>query len=339
MSLLRHPSTVCQVQYRQAGSSLIEFSLIAAPVLMAGLGSVELAQWFFVKQAVSLALLEAGRAGITQHAYPQAMEKAFEQALLALYPKSAKQTSAQRLQQALHRRSQDTGGPPWQIEVLQPGPKAFLDFGNSQLAPGAQHGLAAIDNNYQTEQHQRYIARGWKQGRGPASGLSIYEANALVLRLTYLHEPALPGVKSLVRQLASGTQNYAARAMSSAGYLPISQEIRLTMQTHPLQWPALANGKIIGAGSPASAGFIAAAEPCAGIWCFKNEAGSASVLPSAPEKSGSATPVPDPPADGGPVPEIPEQQPGTETPAGPGTNPPGGAQDPECGATLCCLPG
>lgn len=339
MSLLPRPATtVCPADRRQTGSSLIEFSLIAAPLLMAGLGTLELAQWFFVKQAVSLALLEAGRAGITQHASPQAMEKAFQQALLALYPKSGKQTSAQRLQQALHRRNQDTGGPPWQIEVLQPGPKAFLDFGNSQLAPAAQHGLAAIDNNYQAEQHQRYIARGWNQGRGPASGLSIHEANTLVLRLTYLHEPALPGVKSLVRQLASGTQNYAARAMSSAGYLPISQEIRLTMQTHPLQWPALSNGKIVGAGATASAGFIAAAEPCTGIWCFKNGAGTGLPLPTAPENS-SATPVPSPPADSGPVPEIPGQQPGTEPPAGPGTNPPGGAQDPECGVTLCCLPG
>lgn len=305
---------------------------------MAGLGTVELAQWFFVKQAVSLALLEAGRAGITQHANPQAIEAAFEQALLALYPQSGTQTPAQRLGQALRQRGKDTGGPPWQIEILQPGPKAFQDFGSRGLEAGALHGLPAIDNNYQAEQHQRYMARGWNQGRGPASGLSIHEANTLVLRLTYLHEPALPGVKSLVRQLAPGAQNYSAHAMAGGGYLPISQEIRLTMQTHPLQWPAPAHGKIVGATVTAPAQAAGATPACTGIWCFKGEA---SLKPLPGLENGGSVPVPGAPADSGlgPAPEAPVQTPVTEGPAGPDTKPPSGAPDPECGATLCCLPG
>src|SRR3546814_16370410 len=62
---------------RQSGSGAIEFAIIAVPMLLLGFGGTELAQWFYVKQAVSLALLDAARAGITQNARPQAIRQAF----------------------------------------------------------------------------------------------------------------------------------------------------------------------------------------------------------------------------------------------------------------------
>src|SRR3546814_2801513 len=62
-------------RYGQAGASLIEFSVVAVPILLLGLGSVDIASWFFTRQAVSLALLEAGRAGIVSHAHPQRSEE------------------------------------------------------------------------------------------------------------------------------------------------------------------------------------------------------------------------------------------------------------------------
>ncbi len=305
---------------------------------MAGLSSVEIAHWFFVKQAVSLALLEAARAGITQHAKPQAMEAAFEKALLPLHPASPGQSAEQKLQAALRKRSQGIGGPPWRIEILQPGPAAFADFGGTRLPVSARHGLAAIDNHYQAEQHQRHLERGWPQGRGPASGATIYEANTLALRLTYLYEPALPGLKGLIRQLASGTEVYGAHAMSR-GYLPMRQEIRLTMQTHALQWPASSSGKISAqaANTQLSA---ATTEPCAGIWCLRTGGQSPGTEPSATmPQSGNAGPpdpasppyshenlVPDPTPPAGPQPGA-----GADT-----TTPQTG--NPECGVTLCCLP-
>ena len=306
---------------------------------MAGLGSIEIAHWFFVKQAVSLALLEAARAGITQHANPQAMEAAFEKALLPLHPASPGQSAEQKLQAALRKRSQAVNGPPWRIEVLQPGPAAFADFGGTRLPISAKHGLAAIDNHYQAEQHRRHLERGWPQGRGPASGATIYEANTLALRLTYLYEPALPGLKGLIRQLASGTDGYGAQAMSRAGYLPMRQEIRLTMQTHALQWPASASGKI-SAQAAATMPTTTIAEPCAGIWCLRtgrqaSGAGSPATMP----QSGTANP-PDP---AGPpyghenlVPD-PMPQAGPQPGAGVDTTTPQ-TENPECGVTLCCLP-
>jgi hypothetical protein len=315
----------------QAGYSLIEFSVVAAPLLMAGLGSVEVAQWFFTKQAISLALLEAGRAGITQHAHPHAIEMAFERALLPLYPASRGLSSTQRLRHALDRRGQATKNPPWRIEILNPHAATFLDFANPQLAISARHRLAAIDNNYQAEQHQRNIERGWSQGRGPASGLSVYEANTLVLRLTYLHEPALPGVKSLIRQLAPTSSGYGAQAMARAGYLPMQQEIRLTMQSHAVQWPASASSKVTGP-AQAMSNDMPAAGPCTGIWCLQNGMPPQTAPPSTPASGGAG--VPDtgdswlPP--GSPQPSQNAPPTGTTTPP---------ADDLACGITLCCLPG
>src|SRR3546814_15126512 len=80
-------------RYGQAGASLIEFSVVAVPILLLGLGSVDIASWFFTRQAVSLALLEAGRAGIVSHAHPQTMITAFEPHLLPPFPAASKQAS------------------------------------------------------------------------------------------------------------------------------------------------------------------------------------------------------------------------------------------------------
>jgi len=338
-ALSRSPRYLVRRHRLQAGYSLVEFSAVAIPLLMAGLGSIELAHWFFVKQAVSLALLEAARAGITQHAAPQAMEAAFEKALLPLHPASQGQSAEQKLQSALRKRTQAVDGPAWRIEVLQPGPAAFADFGGTRLPISARHGLAAIDNHYQAEQHQRHLELGWPQGRGPASGLDIYEANTLALRLTYLHEPALPGLKGLIRQLVSGTDSYSARAMSRAGYLPMRQEIRLTMQTHALQWPASASGKISGraVSAPPAA---PATEPCAGIWCLRTGGQAPGTDASATAPQGGAPGSPD---TAGPPHGHESPAPGSTPQAGPQPDASGDATtpqagNPECGVTLCCLP-
>lgn len=317
----------------QQGQGLIEFSLVAAPVLMAGLGAIELAHWLTVKQAVSLALLEAGRAGITQNARPEAMEAAFEHALRPLFPAAGGQDAARRRNTQLAQRAARSGGPPWQIRIMQPGPDAFTDFASREPALAGRHGGPVINNSYQAEQHQRHIAGGWAQGRGPRSGLTVFEANTLVLRVSYLHEPALPGMKSLIRQLAPGSESYAARAMATGGYLPMSQEIRLTMQSHPMQWPDSASGKVVGAGGGAAVTPTMNPEPCTGIWCLV-PAKPPAASPPASDQSG--TPLP-------PFDEVPAGTSASAQYPPPGqagdaaARPP--AIDPECGVTLCCLTG
>jgi hypothetical protein len=325
-----------------AGTSLIEFSVAAVPILLVGLGCIEIAQWFYIKQALSLALLQAARAGITQHASPQAIQDAFEQALRPLYPPTGQLSSEQRMQRAFLQRRQKTGSPPWRIEVLSPPPLAFDDFADKSLAIGQQTGRAAINNNYQAEQDQRFRAQGWTNGAGPKSGLSIYQANYLRLRLTYLHEPLLPGMPALIRLLGSDAAGYAGQAMAQ-GYLPLNQEIQLTMQSHPVDWPALANGQVIRQAS-GSIGAVRSLQPCHGLWCFNQGLTPGSVngdvkidsnLPDGSNPAGtvdSLGQLADQPADRPISPAPPDPLPGASPPTldvAP--------DDPACGVSLCCI--
>jgi len=258
----------------QRGASAIGFSLAAAPIFMLGLGGVELAQWFYVKQAVSLALVEAGRAAITQHAKPAVIEAAFEHALRPLHPPTTAGASEQRLQHALQRRQFDMAGqPPWRIQILAPSAAAFSDFAQAKLAIQGAAGLPAIDNDYQALQHERHIGQGRPHGQGNASGQTIFQANTLALRLTYLHQPIVPGVASLLRALAPASAAYRRMALE-AGYLPMQQEIILTMQSHPVLWPDLPNRKVVRMADQDAEAFESAKNgenenwrDCRGLWC------------------------------------------------------------------------
>lgn len=293
----------------QSGAGIVEFAIVAVPVLLLGLGAIESAQWLFTRQAVSLALLEAGRAGITQHASPEAMIDAFEHALLPLHASASRSLARNRLESALAQRRQRLGAAPWRIEILSPAEAAYRDFADPALLISRQSGRAAINNNYLHEQNLRHRATGRPEGRGPLSGVDIFQANTLALRLSYLHEPAVPGMKALLSMLGNSQGTYRQRAMA-AGYLPMVREMAFIMQSHPVSWTMPENGKIVGPERPASNPPSAAAH-CVGMWC----------LPQGPEPIAMAE---TPPAGPPPWPSGPAGLPNSSgtPPQPPGTLPP-----------------
>ncbi len=324
------------------------FAVALAPILLLGLGCLEVAHWLFLKQAISLALVEAGRAAITQHASPAVIETAFEHALQPLYPPTAHATAAQRVQQALRdRQARQPGVPPWQIQILSPGSDAFIDFAQPGLnVPGAAS-LPAIDNDYQALQHQRHQGHMGTEGRGTASGLTIFQANALVLRLTYPHQPLVPGIGGLLRVIAATSKGYRKIALA-AGYLPIQQEIVLTMQSHPVLWPDLPSRKVVRTAAYEEDENAAWAENnviknqphCRGLWCAGPDRLQAYSPPAAKPPGNTSTPPMGSETSGGagmgrPVP------PATTTPDSPTNSWPdhpesAGTNDPLCGISLCC---
>ena len=325
---------------RQFGTSLIEFSIVAVPVLLLSMGSIEASQWFFKRQALSLALLEAGRAAITAHARPSAIEAAFEKALLPLFADQSQHESSQRLHRALAERRLLTDAAAWRIEILSPSPQAFIDFSDPTLAIAQETGLRAINNNYLAEQARRTTARGPAPANGSQSGLNILQANTLVLRLTYLHEPILPGIKGLIRVLGSQGNSYGQNAMARGGYIPVVRTVALVMQSHPVDWPSLANGKVVKE-QLSSTGQPVAVAGCKGLWCMNS-----------PETPASGTSPEPSPGTGGPLPQWPPSNPKPPNEQGAGTapgnppetetdtgRPPGlevGPDDPACGVVLCC---
>lgn len=211
---------------RQRGAAAIEFAVAGSMVLLVGLLGVEAARWQTVRQMAYLALTEAGRAGATAYGHPARIHDSFQEALLPLYA----------------RPDGKPGLTPWRIEVLTPEPRAFREHGRQGLAiPGAR-GRRAIDNDYQDLQHARRPAR-------PGSP-SIFDANTLTLRLTYLHKPWLPPTRALLAWLARGDGSSYASAALRLGLLPIKLTLEIEMHTHPVDWAGvkpMPPGMVIGA--------------------------------------------------------------------------------------------
>lgn len=212
---------------RQRGTGLVEFLLVAIPLLITALGGIEISHWMFTRQTISMALIEAGRAGSTEYANPLSIANAFEVALGPLYPSTDNLSSAQRVQHALSRHRQHHATLPWHIQIVSPSAAAFDDF--KTAAPDVQHpgGLPTINNSYQFEQDAANRQLGRPNGTGPQSAQTIYQANALVLRLTYRYKPLLPGLENM-----------------TGNTLALTQEAVIDMQSHPVLWPDDPSGRV-----------------------------------------------------------------------------------------------
>ncbi|NLY63672.1 MAG: pilus assembly protein [Alcaligenaceae bacterium] len=328
-----------QIQQRkngkQSGLGSVEFLLIAAPVLLLGLGSIETAYWYISRQAGNLALLEAARSAATHHGNPASIEQAFEKALFPLFASSGSFAGPQQRMQAYFASvTQKTGLTPWRIVIQSPTQADFNHFKRSDLAISQQTGLPAIDNNYQYEQYQR-------MGKAIQSGRNIYQANTLLLELTYAYKPLVPGVSQLFKMLAGNTSDYA-RQLQANGMLPIKHSLSVSMQSHPVLWPASASGKVIYAHDSQLArttgSILQKNDACAGLWCNN---------PLPPAAGTPQAGLPHSPASGNAIP-------GTDTQRNTGTQ--GNTDtvsseqqsgqspeetlleqnDPACGVTLCC---
>jgi len=222
---------------RQRGGALVESTLGLGMVLLLGLACIEAMHWQLMRQLAYVALTEAARAGAVGNAKPQAIAQAFETAMLPRHAAAdGPHHARERLRAAWQRTERRTGLPPWRIAIVAPAAEAYDDFSQ----PGLRNDrLRTIRNDYQAEQHGTYRARGWPGGRGPRSGLTVFEANVLRLRLRYVVEPLVPLVRPILRTAATlGGPDACAGQALAAGALPLQLELAMDMQSHPVQWPA-----------------------------------------------------------------------------------------------------
>jgi hypothetical protein len=312
----------------QHGVAMLEFLIVALPLLAAGLGTVEFAHWQLTRQAIDHALMEAVREGAVTHGDPAAMRRRFDAALKPLFGGGTDAPSLAATDARMAARAAaieaDTGSPAMRLEVLGPGKASFADFSDSAL--GAKFGRRAIGNDYLAEGHAADIARGWPAGRGPASGRDRFEANVLRLRLTYLHPPLLPGVRTLLQALSGAPEadggaandTYTAQARARAGMLAITREASVLMQSHGVEWSEANYRAAWGAASVQDAPL-----PSMGIGNVGNAGGAG--LPGACQGGACA------PGRGGTSPWTSPWTP----PGSPGVVQPG---DPACGISVCCGP-
>lgn len=233
----------------QQGAGSVEFLVMAIPLIFLALGTFDVARWMAERQVLGLALQEAGRAGVVSHASPQAMRIAFEHAARALFVAPDGKASQRRVRQFAQTLSNAARTPPWQIEILSPSAAAYRDFSHtkSPVPMAARHSAtppSKINNYYLAEQNAHYRRIWGADGRGPESGMNIFEANTLSLRLRYAYAPRSPGVKPLLRTVAESSNPYS-RQLFSHGYLPIRRDMAMMMHSHPGLWPLPANGSFI----------------------------------------------------------------------------------------------
>ncbi|MFA5703487.1 MAG: TadE family protein [Advenella sp.] len=320
---------------KNKGFGSVEFLLVATPILMLGMGSLEASYWYIARQASSLALLEAARTAATNHANPHTIELAFEKALHPLFsPTGNFPDPAARMQSYFNSIKKKTGQAPWRIVIQSPDQADFIDFQRKDLSIAQQTGLPAIDNNYQYEQYQR-------TGTGNYSGNNIFQANTLQIELTYPYQPLIPGISQLFKVLVGNGKDYDRQLMNQ-GILPIKQTLSISMQSHPVLWPVEPGGKVLyshtsmpisGIGKPQTGNL----QTCTGLWCGTT-ASNGTHTPTRPDTTPpNHQPVPAPNN-----PQIPEsKKTGGNTPSTPEEALPEEkisveGQDPACDVNLCC---
>lgn len=207
---------------QQRGTGLIEFTLVAMPVIFLCLTGIELAHWLNMRQSLNLALVQAARAGISKHAEPAQIAAVFELNLDMLYPQYQ---SKERILNNTRLKL----GRPWQITIYHPGPGDFDNYGQ-------HNNQNTINNSYQRLQYNR-------QPDGIDTGSNIFIANTLEMGLVWPHKPVLPILSTLIKSLAPFTQNY--KSIFQAGYLPFVRHISMPMQSDPKLWPELDDQRVV----------------------------------------------------------------------------------------------
>lgn len=319
----RHISKSAHIQQNK-GFGSVEFLLVATPLLLLGMGSLEASYWYITRQAGSLALLEAARAAATNHASPHSLEQAFEKALRPLFVPAGKYPDpAARMQAYFNRVSQKTGQAPWRIIIQSPSQADFIDFQQKDLPISQQTGLPAINSNYQYEQYLRAAT-------GQFSGNTIFQANTLQIELTYPYQTLIPGLGQLVKMLSGKAPTYHNQ-LTSQGFLPIKQSLSISMQSHPVLWPTEPTAKVLyshslSGGRNRASQHTGSEQTCIGLWCGQKTTTSAPDLQNTLPGS----------QQGGAGKETGGQAPSTQNEAVPENEILIDEQDPACGISLCC---
>ena len=334
--------TYSSLLHGQRGSAVIEFLVSALPILLLGLGATETTRWYIHKQHIRFALDEAQRVATVTHAEPKQFTEAFEEAIKPLFaPAGLYASTAARRDAYLSSVSEKTAMPPWRISITSPNSTHFHDFKQNDLVIAQSSGFAAINNNYQLEQHQ-------EKPLGLHSQETIYEANILSVKLIYPYKPIVPGVAALMKQLSDSSNSKLKQAYYSNGYLPFELSAHMAMQSHPVLWPndpssnVVYEEQIITSDSSLSSSSTPSAgdDPCAGLWCTDTSSQRASGASNADLGSSSNGESPDfgtyqPPQSTTPAHNDFDTNPtNTWAPEGSANN--NLTDDPLCGTSLCC---
>ena len=175
---------------RQSGVTVVEFALVIPFALLLVLGVIQLGLMFSAREILDQAAFQAARAGSFQNARLDKMNDALNKALIPFYQNTGNGDDFTRLSLALQSARADARFIT--VERLNPTADAFTDFGVTSAALGNQ--VYIPNDNLEYRSH----------AAKPVSGLSIQDANALKIKVTYGYELKVPLVKAVIQAVMCG---------------------------------------------------------------------------------------------------------------------------------------
>jgi uncharacterized membrane protein (UPF0127 family) len=248
----------------QAGSAVIEFTIIAPVVTMLALSVIQYGMLFSAKNQINHAAFMAARAGAAMHADLGEVGEAYARGLAPIYAKGA---TADAMAQAVASAKADQAQHV-RIELLNPTRESFDDWNE----PGLQAYLKTGSRRVIPNSGKRFE----NQGTGPTSGQTIHDANLIKLRITHGYEPKIPLVNRIYKLyltwLDPKNDDFYTRQVED-GRIPVVTAVTLQMQSdaiepdNPVSFPGAGNG-----GKPADPGPLPATnEPppfCTTMGCW-----------------------------------------------------------------------
>ena len=184
---------------RQEGATMVEFAIVSPFAILLVLGIIQLGLIFSAKEVVNEAAFLAARAGAVANAQVSEMRGTMIRALVPFYQDTTDTQDLRRLTVAMGKAMfENTTCIPvirctLKVEVLNPTPAAFDDFGITGRVPANQ--IYIPNDNLEYRPHNQI---------GSKSGLSIQDANALKIKVTYGYEIKVPLMKSVIRAVMCG---------------------------------------------------------------------------------------------------------------------------------------
>jgi hypothetical protein len=271
-----HTAIAVAPNKRQAGSAMIEFTIVGPIITLLGLGILQYGMLFFAKNNFNHAAFMAARAGSVANANLSSVREAYIRALIPLYGRGSNATeiAASYLKAQTEINAQPDHDTTLSIELLNPTKESFDDWADPALQDTVGKGKGTKNSN------ARVIPNGSLASRDPGqikpnSGQSIQDANLIKLRITQGYEPKIPFIKSILKTYLqwqdTKTDSFHTK-MVAAERIPVVTYVTLQMQSdaiepdNPVSSPGQGNG-----GNPTDPGdppVVTTAPPsCASIGC------------------------------------------------------------------------
>jgi len=176
---------------------MVEFAIVSPFALLFVLGIIQLGLMYSAKQVVNEGAFLAARAGAVHNAQVDEIRKVMVRSLVPFYQDTTNTNDLTRLTLALASATTDTTcgltSCFLNVEVVNPAPAAFDDFGINSSAAGG--------HTYIPNDNLEYRPHSYK---GPTSGQSIQDANALRIKVTYAYELKVPLMRSVFKAIMCG---------------------------------------------------------------------------------------------------------------------------------------